>query len=173
MIFFFRWSTFPATFTFNNWITTCLWRISIFQLYSCNKSRSIKDNLPVVLSLSGIKCVLCALMLHLCQFIAILRFHLKITFKLLSQNSSCPSICPHKTIISYCNEFQDFLKIYRENLSLKSDKNDGYFTRRLLDIFDHISPISSKNVKCFRQNLYRKSKHIFIFNNFFPILCRL
>ena len=33
---------------------------------------------------------------------------------------------------------------------LKSDKNDGYFTRRPTYIFDHILIISCKNAKCFR-----------------------
>jgi hypothetical protein len=86
---------FPVTVTFNNWICTCPWRSNIFQLYSCNKSRSMEDNLSLEISLSGIKCVLYAFMLHLQQFIAILRFHLKIIFKLISQNSSCPFIWPH------------------------------------------------------------------------------
>jgi len=107
------------------------------------------------------------------NFIAILRCHLKIIFKLLSQNSSGPSICPHKTIVSYWNRLQDFLKIYRENLSLKSNKNNGYFTKRLLHIFYHISLTSSENVKCFRQKLYRKSKHILYSIIFFAKSCRL
>jgi hypothetical protein len=36
-----------------------------------------------------------------------------------------------------------------------------HFAWRPLDIFDHISQSSSLNEKCFRQNLYRKSKHTF------------
>jgi len=44
--------------------------------------------------------------------------------------------------------------------SLKSDKNNGYFTLKPLYIFDYISLISSWNGKCFRQNVSRKSKYI-------------
>ena len=82
---------------FYNWISSCSWRSNIFQLYSCNKSRSMRDNLSIVLSLLEIKCFLYALILHLQQFTDILWFHLKIIFNFLSQNSSYPSICPHET----------------------------------------------------------------------------
>jgi hypothetical protein len=44
-------------------------------------------------------------------------------------------------------------------LSLKSDKNIGYFTGRTIYIYYCISLIFSSNQKCFRQNLQRKSKH--------------
>jgi len=46
-------------------------------------------------------------------------------------------------------------------VSLKSDKNDGHCTWRSMYIFDHVSLNSSKNEKCLRQKLYRKSKHTF------------
>ena len=41
-------------------------------------------------------------------------------------------------------------------VSLKSDTNNGYFTRRRIYIYD-ISLNSSYNNKCFRRNLYMKS----------------
>jgi len=37
--------------------------------------------------------------------------------------------------------------------SLNSDKNNGYFTRTSMYIYDHISLVSSYNEKCFRQKL--------------------
>jgi len=36
---------------------------------------------------------------------------------------------------------------------------NGYFTWRLIYIFDHISLISYQNKKCFRRKFLRKSKH--------------
>jgi len=53
------------------------------------------------------------------------------------------------------------LRIFRKyaqeiQVSLKSDKNNGYFTWRPIYIYDHISVISSQNENYFRQNLYRK-----------------
>jgi hypothetical protein len=54
-------------------------------------------------------------------------------------------------------------------VSLKSDKNNGYFTWRRFDIFDDISLNSSYNEKCFRQKVVKRMKpHIFMFNNLFP-----
>jgi hypothetical protein len=46
-------------------------------------------------------------------------------------------------------------------ISLKSVKNNEYFTLRRFDIFNDISLHSSKNRKCFGQKLYRKPKHTF------------
>ena len=54
--------------------------------------------------------------------------------------------------------------IYFDNMtrkfkvSLKSEKNNEYFAWRPINIFDYISFSSSK---CYRQKLYRKSKHTF------------
>jgi hypothetical protein len=45
-------------------------------------------------------------------------------------------------------------------MSLKSDKNNGYFTWQPMYIYD-ISPISSQNEKCFTQKLQRIAKHTF------------
>jgi len=50
---------------------------------------------------------------------------------------------------------------------LKSDNNNGYFTRRPVDNFDHISLISSQNEKCFRQNCGGNQNTRFGFSNFF------
>ena len=44
------------------------------------------------------------------------------------------------------------------SFSLKSDRNIGYLTRRRMNIYDSLS-LNSENEKCFRQKLYRKSKH--------------
>ena len=44
----------------------------------------------------------------------------------------------------------------------------GYFTRAPMYIYDNILLISSKNEKCFRQKLQRKSKHTFYVQNLFP-----
>jgi len=46
-------------------------------------------------------------------------------------------------------------------VSSKSDNRNRYFTWRPTDSFDHISLSCSQNKKCFRQKLYRKSKHTF------------
>jgi len=47
-------------------------------------------------------------------------------------------------------------------ISLKSNKNNRYFTRTLMYVFDRISLSSCENKKCFRKKkLYRKSNHIF------------
>ena len=59
-----------------------------------------------------------------------------------------------------------YLRIFRKsvekiNVSLKPDKNYGYFTWRPMYIYDNFPLISSKNEKYFRQNLYRNSKHAF------------
>jgi len=54
-----------------------------------------------------------------------------------------------------------FSKICREiQVSLKSDKNDGYFTWRRTYIYD-IWLSSSENEKLFRQILEKKSTHKF------------
>jgi len=45
------------------------------------------------------------------------------------------------------------------SIGLKSDKNNGYFVWRPKHIFDHTLLNYSQNHKCFRQKLYRKSKH--------------
>jgi hypothetical protein len=35
-------------------------------------------------------------------------------------------------------------------------------------LFYHTAVITSWNEKCFRKKLYRKSKHVFMFNTLFP-----
>jgi hypothetical protein len=53
-------------------------------------------------------------------------------------------------------------------MSLTSDKNDGYFTGRLLYIyFENISLNSSYNVNCFRQNSGRNENSHLKCNSFF------
>jgi len=51
--------------------------------------------------------------------------------------------------------------IEKIQVTLKSDKNNRHITWRPIYIFDHISLIYSYNEKCFRQKLYKKSKHTF------------
>jgi hypothetical protein len=63
--------------------------------------------------------------------------------------------------------------VEKMQVSLKFDKNNGYFTWRRLDIFDDISLSCSYNEKCFRQKLERKWKHILCSITFFRKLHRL
>jgi len=50
--------------------------------------------------------------------------------------------------------FYNVLKTYPETfISLKSEKNNGYFTWKSIHIFYHISPSSSRNEKRLRQKL--------------------
>jgi len=58
-------------------------------------------------------------------------------------------------------------------VSLKSDKNYGYFTWILWYVYDSIWLIASWNEKCFQQKLYTKSKTHFIFNKFVKKSCFL
>jgi hypothetical protein len=51
-------------------------------------------------------------------------------------------------------------------VSSNSDTNNGYFTRRPIHIYDHISLTSPVNAKCFRHTLYRKKYIHFVSNNF-------
>ena len=69
---------------------------------------------------------------------------------------------------SYRNDFNEisYKSILRKSIekiqvTLKSDKNNRHITWRPIYIFDHISLIYSYNEKCFRQTLYKKSKHTF------------
>jgi hypothetical protein len=65
--------------------------------------------------------------------------------------------------LSFCRKSLEKIKI-----SLKSDKNNGYFIWRRFDIFYDISLSSSQNGKYFRQ-IYRENQNIhFVFSNPFP-----
>jgi hypothetical protein len=82
------------------------------------------------------------------------------------------SVRPHGTRLpldtfpwSSLSECFFFSKMCRD--SLKSDRIIGYFTWRPIYISDHISLNSSQNEKGCIQILYRKLKHVFMFNNFF------
>jgi hypothetical protein len=60
-----------------------------------------------------------------------------------------------------------FLKSFEKiQVSLKSDKNNGYFKLIPIYVFDHMSLISSCNEKCLRLELYRKNT--FYVHYFFP-----
>jgi hypothetical protein len=50
------------------------------------------------------------------------------------------------------------------HVSLKSDKNKGYFTLRPIYVFDHVSLSSSANEKYFRQ-ICRDNQNTFFFEN--------
>jgi hypothetical protein len=77
--------------------------------------------------------------------------------------SNCPSLRPPVRMEQFGSHFTDlqeigYLSIFRKSVrevqaSLKSDKNNGYFTRRPIYIYDHISLSSSCNWKSFGQNL--------------------
>jgi hypothetical protein len=59
-------------------------------------------------------------------------------------------------------------------VSLKSDKNNGYFTWRPLDVFDHISLSSSHNEKYFRKKVVEEIKmHILCSITVFRKSCHL
>jgi len=68
---------------------------------------------------------------------------------------------------SHSRKFHDIwcLSIFRKSIEtiqsfIKSDNNNGYSTWKPIHIYDNISFSSFLNQKCFRQKLYRKSKHI-------------
>jgi hypothetical protein len=67
--------------------------------------------------------------------------------------------------IWYLNIFGNLWRKF--HVSLKSDNNNAYCAWTLIyTFFYHISLSSSQNEKCFRQKLFRKSKHnIFTFGN--------
>jgi hypothetical protein len=106
----------------------------------------------------------CSWLLRIIIIIIIIRWNLCTNLWTRSQNfengllpSSCLSVRmeqlgSHWTDfheISYVIIFRKCLKTFR--VSLKSDKNNGYFTWRPMYIDDSISLYSSKNEKCFRQ----------------------
>ena len=71
---------------------------------------------------------------------------------------SCLSVRTER-LGSQCKDFHDIwcLRIFRKSLekiqvSLKSDRNNRYFTWRLIHICDHVSLSSSMNEKYFRRN---------------------
>ena len=76
---------------------------------------------------------------------------------------------------SHWTDFHEiqYLSIFQKQfdeiqVTLKSDKNGGYFVWRFIYIYYNILFRSSENEKNFWQNLYGNSKHDFMFNNFFP-----
>jgi hypothetical protein len=90
------------------------------------------------------------------------------TFCRRSLEASCDlSVACSRTISSHWTDCNDIwhLSIFwksveKIHVSLESDKNNGYFTRRPLHIFIvSLSVLRMRNV--FRQKLYRKSKHTF------------
>ena len=90
--------------------------------------------------------------------------------------SVCPLIHPFVLVDQLGFHWTDFHEIWylsisrtsvaKIQVSLKSDKNKGYFTWRPMYIFDHISLISSYNAECFQ--LCRKNQNTrFMSSNFF------
>ena len=76
-------------------------------------------------------------------------------FEKLRKASSLPSVRPHGTTRIHLTDFYEiwYLSIFRNSVtkiqvSLKSDKNNGYFTWRPIYIYDHFSLNSSSNEKC-------------------------
>ena len=88
--------------------------------------------------------------------------------------SSCLSVCPSSTNNSiFTARTFIFYIIFRKSVenirvSLKSGKNNGYFTRRPIYIQYNISLHSSQNEKCFRKKVLDKIKtHILCSVTFF------
>jgi hypothetical protein len=88
---------------------------------------------------------------------------------------ACPSVCFQGTFRLSLGEFSWnwYLRNCRKSVekmhvSLKSDKNDGYFTRRPMYIYDSPSMNSSQSDKYFGQNCRGNQNTHFRFNNFFP-----
>jgi hypothetical protein len=68
--------------------------------------------------------------------------------------------------IWYFNIFRKYVE--KINVSLKSDKNNGYFTRRLTYIYECLAKFVLE-WEIFQTKIVEKIKpHIFVFNNFFP-----
>ena len=109
-------------------------------------------------------------LLHETWFLDLLRWFLGAFAKLRKVIISVMSVClsawnnsaPTGRIFMKFGIWGFFRKTVQNiHVSLKYYKNNGYFTWRPIYIFGRISLISSYNDKCFRQNLYRKSKHPF------------
>jgi len=60
----------------------------------------------------------------------------------------------HIYVILYLRNFPKYVE--KIQVSIKSDKNNGYFTWRPIYIFNHILFSYSWKDKCCRQKLYRK-----------------
>ena len=103
------------------------------------------------------------------------------SFHVLSQHfekrilaSSCPSVCTEQHSF-HCTDFHKLLfwRIFRKSVekiqvSLISDKNNGYFAWRQICIYDHISLSPSQNKKWFTQSCRENQNIHFTVNNFFP-----
>jgi len=88
--------------------------------------------------------------------------------------SFCLSVLPHGTTqlpldgLSWNWYFSNFREsVEKIQVSLKSDKNNGYCTRILVYIFNNITLNSFWNEKMFRANIAEKIKTHFIFSNVF------
>jgi hypothetical protein len=85
--------------------------------------------------------------------------------------SVSPSVCTKQIGYYWANshvmrQLSSFRKYVENKVSLKSDQNNGYFSLRQISIFVTSHSIL-KIENCFRQKLRRKSKQIFMPNNFF------
>ena len=70
--------------------------------------------------------------------------------------------------------FEHFRKIFQQiQVSLKSEKNNGYFTWRRKYVYDNISLHSSYNDKLFGQEFRGHQNTHFTINHFFRRPCRL
>jgi hypothetical protein len=65
--------------------------------------------------------------------------------------------------------FQKYVK--KIQVSLRSDKNNGYFTWRCMYVYDNILPNSSYNEKCFSKSCREYQKHILCSITFFKKNC--
>jgi len=118
-------------------------------------------------------CFMCvSLLLYLCQWQAGPQ-NCEATTSFVT--SVCPSVRQHGTAWLPLDGFSwnlifEYLKktVEKSNqVSLKSHKNNGYFTWRPIYIFDNSSLSSSYNEKCFRQSCRDNQNTHFMFDNFF------
>jgi hypothetical protein len=92
----------------------------------------------------------------------------------ISFMSFCPSVRMEQ-LGSHWTDFDETLyfrrfgkSVQKIQVSLKFDKNNGYFTRRRFDIFDDISLNSSYNEKGLGISCRENETTRFILSNFFP-----
>ena len=85
------------------------------------------------------------------------------------------SVRPHGINRPPLDEFHEMLylrafriSVEKIQVSLKSDRNNGHFTRRRIFIYDNIPLSSSKNEKYFSQNYRENQNTYFTFSNSFP-----
>ena len=89
----------------------------------------------------------------------------------------CSSVCPHGKLGSPFTDFNSILYLstfrkYVEKIQgrLKSEKNNGYFTRTPNYIYDSVSLNACQNEKCFAHKLQGNKRQICTLNNLYSQL---